>query len=60
VEVTRLMNLSFQEPDLKIEKGGDGKAGTPPSVPSLMVIIAAILVIGIVASLVFVWKKRAI
>ena len=60
VEVTRLMNLSFQEPDLKIEKGAGGKKGTLPSVPTLVVITGAVLVIGIVAVLVFVGKKRAI
>jgi len=59
VEVTRLMNLSFKEPDLKIEKGPGGKKGTLPTLPSLMVITGAVLVIGIVAVLVFVGKKRA-
>lgn len=58
VEVTRLMNLSFAEPDLKIEKGGGGKKGTLPGVPPLMIIIAAGVLIAIVTGIVVMYRKR--
>jgi putative hemolysin len=58
VEVTRLMNLSFAEPDLKIEKHGGEKTGTLPADLNLMIIIAAGILVVIAAGLVFVWKKR--